>query len=544
MPAALVFLLPVLLAAGPPRPPDRADLLSYRDDRGERRAVRTPADWPKRVAQIHAGMEAVMGPLPPPTDLPLDVRVTGETPLRLYTRRHLTFVTEKGDRLPAYLLIPHGGAGKHPAVVCLPGSSPPGKDVPAGLTPDLDRAYAHELAERGYVCLVLDYPVRHTREYATDPAALGYVSTTMKGIVNHRRGVDLLRALPFVDGDAIGVIGHSLGGHNALVLAAFDPRVRAVVSSCGFNTFAKYMRGNLAGWSSKYYMPRIKTVYGDDPAHAVRLPEVLAAIAPATRVFVNAPRHDDNFEVSGVRDCVAAACRCTGCSARRSAAGRVPRRRPHLPRRPANCRLRLPRPAFASVVRPPPRRRRRQPISPLPWRSTSPSRPRWRWTCLVNRYDPAHRRGFHLTLKTATGVTSNQPNRRHLQFGIDADRASAWEDCRRPGARCSRSGLATHAGHLYAGTCEPGKDERGHVYRYVGGRTWIDCGAPDRCNAVTALGSHDGRLYAGTGRYRLAGSALASRRTGTSAAASSATRAAPAGPTAASCPTPRRSAGW
>ncbi len=35
-------------------------------------------------------------------------------------------------------------------------------------------------------------------------------------------------------------------------------------------------------------------------------PEVLAAIAPRA-VFINAPLHDDNFDVTGVRECVAAA---------------------------------------------------------------------------------------------------------------------------------------------------------------------------------------------------------------------------------------------
>jgi hypothetical protein len=54
-------------------------------------------------------------------------------------------------------------------------------------------------------------------------------------------------------------------------------------------------------------MPRIASEYGNDPA---RMPfdftEVLAAIAPRA-VFVNAPISDSNFEVSGVKDCVAAA---------------------------------------------------------------------------------------------------------------------------------------------------------------------------------------------------------------------------------------------
>ena len=127
---------------------------------------------------------------------------------------------------------------------------------------------------------------------------------------------------------------------------------------------------------------------------------------------------------------------------------------------------------------------------------------------LISQYDPVKRRGFHLTLKSNAGVTSNQANWRHLQFGIDDDRAAEWRDCGRPGKATFAFALAVHEGALYAGTCEPGKDESGHVYRYGGADQWLDCGAPDQSNSVTALAVHHGRLYAGTGKYRLAGSAL------------------------------------
>ena len=129
----------------------------------------------------------------------------------------------------------------------------------------------------------------------------------MKGIVNHRRAIDLLQSLPEVDPQRIGVIGHSLGGHNALFLAAFDDRVKVIVTSCGFTSFPKYMNGDLSGWSHKGYMPRIADQFGKDPR---RMPfdfsDILIALAPRA-VFINAPLRDDNFEVSGVRDCVAAA---------------------------------------------------------------------------------------------------------------------------------------------------------------------------------------------------------------------------------------------
>ncbi len=523
---SLVALAPCATAAEPPRYAGPANLLVYYDDKGVSHAIRTPADWQKRREHILANMELVMGRLPPPTDLPLDVRVTGETPLRHYTRRNLTFHVEKGDRLPGYLLVPHHRPGRLPAVVCLPGSSDPGKDVPAGLTPDLDRDFAHELACRGYVCLVLDYPVRHMREYATDPAKLGYVSTTMKGVVNHRRGVDLLRSLPYVDPDAVGAIGHSLGGHNALFLAAFDPRVRAAVTSCGFNTFAKYYGGKLAGWSSKYYMPRIKTVYGDDPARVpFDFPEVLGALAPRP-VFINAPLHDSNFEVSGVCDCVEAAQPLYRDVFK--AGGKLVVEYPDaghtfpLPQRLAAYDF-LDRHLRKSAGKGDPGKdlfvlRTFESAAPHTSRSAELGKGNFSiaaWVDvedasrgdLVSQYDAAKRRGFHLTLKS-NAATSSQANARHLQFGIDDDRASAWRDCGRPGKAVLAFALASCEGHLYAGTCEPGKGESGRVYRYAGGQRWLDCGAPAKCNAVTALCVFEGKLYAGVGKYRLAGSAL------------------------------------
>ncbi len=127
---------------------------------------------------------------------------------------------------------------------------------------------------------------------------------------------------------------------------------------------------------------------------------------------------------------------------------------------------------------------------------------------LISHYDPQTLRGFHLTLKTSTGVTSNQPNYRHLQFGIDDGCEGTWRDCGRPGESILAFSLAVHAGELYAGTCEPGPTDQGRVYRYAGEREWIDCGAPDQSNSVTSLAVYRGELYAGTGKYRVAGSSL------------------------------------
>ena len=254
-------------------------------------------------SRILANMQLVMGELPPAAGkVPLDVQVSQETRTAKYLRKKLTYVAESGDRVPAYLLIPLGRQPGQllPAMLCLHQTTKIGKGEPAGLGGKVNLHYAHELAERGYVTLVPDYP--SFGDYTYDFVKSAHASGSIKAIWNNIRAIDLLQALPEVDPDRIGCIGHSLGGHNSLFTAAFEPRLRAVVTSCGFTSFAKYFDGNLQGWTSPRYMPRIASSYELQPA---KLPfdfsDVLTAIAPRA-LFVVAPLHDDNFNVDGVRD--------------------------------------------------------------------------------------------------------------------------------------------------------------------------------------------------------------------------------------------------
>jgi pimeloyl-ACP methyl ester carboxylesterase len=204
--------------------------------------------------------------------------------------------------VPAWLLIPKGLKGMAPAMLCLHQTTAIGKDEPVGLGGKENLRYAKELAERGYVTIAPDYP--NFGEYRVDPYGLGSASASMKGIWNHIRAVDVLTTLAQVDPDRIGVIGHSLGGHNAIFVALFDDRIKAVVSSCGFNDFPHYYGGKIAGWSHKVYMPRLRSRYGLDLTKVpFDFPELIAALAPRG-VFVNAPARDANFAVEGVKACV------------------------------------------------------------------------------------------------------------------------------------------------------------------------------------------------------------------------------------------------
>jgi hypothetical protein len=305
---ALIFKACSLQGAEPTPPyPDHTRLLVWKDAEGKEHPVRTAEDWAKRRAHILAHMQEVMGPLPDASKkVPLDVQIEKTEDAGKYIRKKLTLAVEKGDRLPAYLLIPKQHDQKLPAVLCLhPTSRDLGKGIPTGFGDKPDRHYAVHLAERGYVCLAPDYV--NMGEYKFDAYKNGYASATMKGIWNHMRCVDLLQTLPEVDGERIGVIGHSLGGHNSMFVGVFDERIKCIVSNCGFCSFPTYMKGNLAGWSHDGYMPRIRSVYETKPE---KMPfdftEVVAALAP--RAFLaSAPEKDHNFDMQGVKDCITAA---------------------------------------------------------------------------------------------------------------------------------------------------------------------------------------------------------------------------------------------
>lgn len=253
--------------------------------------------------QALAAMEEVMGPRPRALMTAPAVEILEEISAPTFVRRKIRYLAERDDWVPAYLFLPKR-EGRQPAVLCLHQTTRIGKGEPAGLGGLPDLHYARELAERGYVTLAPDYP--NFGDYRIDPYAMGYASATMKGILNHRRAVDLLLALPEVDPRRIGVLGHSLGGHNSLFLAAFDERVQAVVTSCGFTSVGRYYGGDLTGWSHPGYMPRVAEIYGKEATHMpFDYTDILAAIAPRP-VFVNAPTGDANFDVTGVRDTVAA----------------------------------------------------------------------------------------------------------------------------------------------------------------------------------------------------------------------------------------------
>ncbi|MFN7802501.1 MAG: DUF2920 family protein [Planctomycetaceae bacterium] len=284
---------------------DHLDLTSGLTRSGERRPLRTAADWAERRQQIVWHFEQAAGEFPGPArKVPLEREVLEETREKGLIRRKLRYRTEHNSRVTAWLLLPEGETPqRRPAALCLQQTTDVGKDEPAGVRGDPELHYALELAHRGWVTLSPDYPSfgEHAWDFATHPE---YASGTMKAIWDNVCAVDLLQELPEVDPDRIAVIGHSLGGHNAIFTALFEPRLKAVVSSCGFCTFT---RDDIPSWTGPRYMPRIAEQFGNDVARVpFDFPELVAAIAPRPFLAVAATQ-DSDFDVQGVRQTLASA---------------------------------------------------------------------------------------------------------------------------------------------------------------------------------------------------------------------------------------------
>ena len=255
-------------------------------------------------AEVRRAMESVTGPFPgPEARRDSGMVVDAEERLDGFRRLHIRYPSEPGSMVPAFLLLPEAavsgdGPRRFPGVLALHQTHPAGNRVVVGLGDSPDDEYGVALVRRGWVVLAPPYP--HLAGYAPDLAALGHRSGTLKAVCDNSRGLDLLAAMPQVRTNGFAAIGHSLGGHNGLFTAIFDPRIRAVASSCGFDAFRDYYYGDPAvwapgrGWCQDRYMPGLAAYRGRLEEIPFDFPDVLAGQSDGW-VWVNAPLGDGNF---------------------------------------------------------------------------------------------------------------------------------------------------------------------------------------------------------------------------------------------------------
>lgn len=308
--AGLFVLTPAVFAAGTAAPAaaapqavrlDRNRLLEFHTPNGHVLPARRIDEWESRRQEILKGFLSITGPLPgKERACPLEPETVEEVDCGLYIRRLIRFSPEPGDRVPVYLLLPKSalnGKAKARVALCLHQTHPAGQKVVVGLGRSTNDEYGVELANRGWICAAPPYP--QLAEYNPNLKALGYQSGVMKAVWNNQRLLDLIEALPIPGRrpGPVAAIGHSLGGHTAVFTAALDPRVGVVVSSCGLDSFQDYKGGDLTGWTSDRYMPRLKGLTPD--AVPFDFQELVGLLAPRG-VFLSAPFGDTNFRWQSV----------------------------------------------------------------------------------------------------------------------------------------------------------------------------------------------------------------------------------------------------
>jgi len=268
--AVVVLAITVLAtSAGAEEPPvrKRSDppvIQSSWDDLLE--GVRTVEDW-RRHRQVlkQRFLELIRDDRKPPKP-PLELKQHDSVVVDgVYTRRLVSYNVEKDERAHAYLGIPLKLEGKAPAVVALHGTYAKGKERAAGLVDNPDKAYLDHLCRRGYVVIAPDHfvaghrvppesPYDTTRFYNKHPewTAVG------KFTYEHSIAVDVLQSLPEVDPRRIGALGHSLGGHGTIFLAAYDERVKAAACNCGATFFRHNPR--VEAWARDHWYVYFKHI--------------------------------------------------------------------------------------------------------------------------------------------------------------------------------------------------------------------------------------------------------------------------------------------
>jgi dienelactone hydrolase len=281
--------------------------------------VRTAADWEIKRAQIERAVLSLLGPFPV-RRCALDPAVMAEERYGDLLRRTVEYAVEPGERVRAYLTFSAELDGPLPVVLALHGTGAGGKEFCWNLPGYPDMEAARLLPSRGFAVLAPDGPTMgervgpHQAVFDTAPFYERNPGWSILGKYTFEalRAVDYLETLDFVDPTRIGCLGHSLGGHWTIFAAAFDPRIQAVVSSCGFIPFRSDTNHSPHNTPTRWardegfvYLPALAPFYREDRPPPCDWHEILALIAP--RPFLNVSGwHDDCFQdAAGIPECCA-----------------------------------------------------------------------------------------------------------------------------------------------------------------------------------------------------------------------------------------------
>lgn len=200
----------------------------------------------------------------------------------------LTYASPLGGRVPAFLVLP-AGEGRHPAVLYLHHGQ-------GDRMTYLDEAVA--MAERGAVSLVIGAPFTRPENQGEKRGRpwepVSSRKEQVQGIVDVRRGFDLLSARPEVDPKRLAYVGHSYGATIGGTLAAVERRPIAHVLMAGLPSLTRAATHGTHAFSLAFQIlltPEQQQAYVDAlaPIDAVHY---IGRAAPAKLLFQFAKRDE------------------------------------------------------------------------------------------------------------------------------------------------------------------------------------------------------------------------------------------------------------
>jgi pimeloyl-ACP methyl ester carboxylesterase len=232
---------------------------AWRQDETQQRiweSIQTENDLRNLQVQMRQELLQMIGGLPE-QKTELHARITGKIQMEAFSIEKTMFESLPGVYVTALVYVPDDHSTKHPAVLVPAGHATNGKMH--------YQALSQRLASRGYVVIAWDPVGQGERSQFWDAKAgksrynlvcaehavlgnLAYLAGANLArweIWDGMRVVDYLLTRPDVDGERISITGTSGGGTQTALIAALDPRIKAVVPSCYISSMPMRMANRI-----------------------------------------------------------------------------------------------------------------------------------------------------------------------------------------------------------------------------------------------------------------------------------------------------------
>lgn len=216
-----------------------------------------------------------------------------------YRRLRISYDSQDGDQIPAFLLLPNGD-GPFGAVIAHHQHNSQrhfGKSEVCGLVGDPLQAFGPALAKQKIIVLAPDsicFEDRRENRSGTEADAQADIAqhynemcyrllrgdTLMRKVLSDSaQAISLLRTFELVDPDRIGILGHSYGGNTVLFHGALDERIQFACSSGAACTY-QYKMANQIGIEMAEVIPEFATLFD--------IPDLVACFAPRPVLLLSA----------------------------------------------------------------------------------------------------------------------------------------------------------------------------------------------------------------------------------------------------------------